>query len=98
MPQYWEVKIDSGLREGNFQIFRTLPLNADRHWDDPSLFHWYLITHQRHRRELLANINRWKVSRLVPFGHVFWPSSFLFFAPSSRVTQITLQENIKNIE
>jgi hypothetical protein len=37
------------------------------------------------------------LSRLVPFGHVFWPSSFFFFAPSSCVTQVTLQENNKNI-
>jgi hypothetical protein len=33
-----------------------------------------------------------------PFWPCFWPSSSPFFAPSSRVTQTTLQENIKNIE
>jgi hypothetical protein len=37
------------------------------------------------------------LSRLVPFGHVFWPSSFFFFAPSPRNTQVTLQENNKKL-
>ena len=62
MPEYWKVRITSGFRHGNFQIFRTLPLNTDRYWDDPSHFYWYLITNEQHRRQLLSNANRWKTT------------------------------------